>query len=86
MATRITVRGRWSSDGKAVTQRRIGRNAGPAVDPKRLALARDQEHEGDAGVADDVAQAVDPVIAPAVGDGEGTLVQHPHEAGRIAAR
>ena len=71
--TTITQRGGLPSTAK-LAQLRIGRDRGAAVDPDRLADAGDQEQQRDARVADDVAQAVDAVVAAPVGDQQRLLV------------
>jgi hypothetical protein len=48
--------------------------------------AGDEEDHAHARIGDHVAIAVDPVVAGAVGQQQRRVVQHQHEAGRIAAR
>ena len=71
---------------KAGAQGRIGGQARGAVDPHRGVGAGDQEHQADAPVAQDVAQAVDAVVAVPVGQGEGCGVQNRAPRAFIAAR
>ncbi len=58
----------------------------PAVQAKDDARPGKKEHQGDARIANDVTQAVDLVVAPAVGEHDRPLVLDPHEAGGIAPR
>ena len=71
---------------KVSVQLRIGRDLGAADDAHRLADAGDEEQQRDARIAHQVAQAVDAIVAAAVGDEQRVLVDHAHEARRIAAR
>src|SRR6516165_1840560 len=71
---------------KAVTQLRIGRDCGAAVDANGLAAARNEEEQRHARVRKDVAQAVDAVVAAPVGNKQRLFVVDAHEARRVAAR
>ncbi len=69
--------GRLAVDHEAREQVRIDRERGAAHHPDGLADAGDQEQEGDARIAHDVAQAVDAVVAAAVGHHQGLSVAPP---------
>jgi hypothetical protein len=57
-----------------------------AVDAQRRAGARNQEQQRDPGVAHDVAQRIDPVVAAAIRHHQGLVIVNPDKAGQIAAR
>lgn len=57
-----------------------------AVHPQGLVDARHEEDQPDAGVLDDVAEAVDAFVAAPVGDHQGAAIGNAHEARRVAAR
>jgi hypothetical protein len=73
----------WSpADGELLAQRRIRRQLGRAVDPKRLVQPGDHEQEGDAGVGDEVLERIQPVVPGEVGPRQPMIVEHLHEAAR----
>ncbi len=55
-----------------------------ALSTQGLVHARDEEEQPHLGVGEDVPERVDLVVAGAVGDEQGALVEHGHEAGRVA--
>ena len=63
----------------------VGGDDGGAVDADGFVDAGDEENQADAGMGDDVLQAVDPAVAGAIGQDERVGVQDMDEAGRIAA-
>jgi len=54
------------------------------VHTQRLLAPGDQEDQPDVRVLEDVAHAVEPLVADPVGNREVVLVEHADEAGRIA--
>ena len=77
--------GGFAVDGEGFHEGRVGGEVGAAVDAHGVADAGDEGHQGDPGVADDVAEAVDAVVAAAVGQHEGAVVVDADEAGLVAA-
>ena len=72
---------------EAIEQRGLRRNHRPAIDPQRGAGAGDQEQQRHPGVADDIAQRIDPVVAAPVGQQQRrAVVCHPDKPGQITAR
>ena len=59
---------------------------GLAVHPKRLVDSRYQKQQTHLGIAQDVVQRIDAVVAAPVGDQQGAIVCDLDEAGKIAAR
>jgi hypothetical protein len=54
-----------------------------AVDSQRVLAPGDEEDQTDVAVLDDVAHAVEAVVAEPVGDDQVVLVEHLHEAGGV---
>src|SRR5829696_5381161 len=77
---------RLALHGEGGAELGIDADGSAPIDAQRAADARDQEQERNARITDDVAQRVDAVVAAPVGQHHGVLVDHPHEARRIAAR
>src|SRR6266508_3397732 len=73
-------------DDEALPQIRIDRDRGAAVNADGLATARDQEQKRDPWIVQDVAQAIDAVIATPVGYKQRLLVVNADETRRVAAR
>ena len=84
--TTSTQRGVFPSSTKLCAQFGIGRDRGAADDAHGLAHAGNEKQQRDARIAHQIAQAVDAIVAAAIGDQQRLLVAHAHEAGRIAAR
>ena len=82
--SRPWARGRAPRSGPAASGSALIRGA--AVDAQGLGHARDEEQQPDVRVVDDVALAIQAVVARPVGDRERPLVEHLNEARRVAAR
>ena len=78
--------GRAPLHAHALKQLRIVDQRRPAVDPQRVVIARNDEQQPDARICDDVAQAVETVVAGTVRDRQRVLVKNFHEAHMVAAR
>ncbi len=64
----------------------IGRHAREAVDAQRVFEAGDEEEQAHAGVAGDVGERIEAVVARPVRHGQRLLVDHVHKARLAAAR
>ncbi len=84
MCTTSTLRGSLPLTAKLSISVGIDRDRGAAVDAQRLADAGNEEQQRDARVAQDIAEAVDAVVAGPVGQRQRALVENAHEAGRVA--
>src|SRR5262245_30016240 len=62
----------------------VAHDGGAAVHAQRLLPARDQEDQTHVGIREDVAHAIEPLVARPVGDDQPILVQDVHEARLIA--
>lgn len=69
---------RWSKAGS--------RDAGAPVDAQRLTPTRNQKQQCNPWVGQDVAQAVHPVVATALGQQQGVFVLHHHKTGWVTPR
>jgi hypothetical protein len=77
---------RLAIHGKTLQQSGFGGDGGGAVHPERLANAGNEKEQGDSRVGDDVAQAVNAIIAASLGNEQRLVVLHRDEARRVAAR
>ena len=66
-------------------QFRVSRKTGTAIDPQCLVITGNDEQQSDAGIGEDIGEAVQPVVAGAVRDGQCLIVQNSDKASRIAA-
>lgn len=64
----------------------VGGEQCAAVDAQAFVKARHQRQDADSRVFDDVAQAIQAVVAGPVGDGDGMLVEDGDKAGVVATR
>ena len=71
---------------EACCQARVGGDCCAALYAQTLAAAGNQETNGNAGIANDIAQALDSIVAVLVGDQERLFIMDSHEAGGVAAR
>ena len=63
----------------------VGGDLGPAVDPQGLVDAGDHEQQAGLGVGHHVAERIDPLVAAPIRDQQRPVVEHRHEARRVAA-
>src|SRR5262249_50970228 len=75
-----------AGENKALAQGRFDRNHGSAIDPEGFAATRDQEQQRNPWIGDEIAQAIDAVVAAAIGNEQGLLVNDAHKARWVAAR
>jgi len=71
---------------KARCKNGIGWDCRASFDTQALAAARDEKMHGDARITNDIAQAVDTIVAIPVGDHKRFFVNDAHEAWEVAAR
>jgi hypothetical protein len=76
----------FSGDREASGQGRIGGYRCAAFEAQTLGAAGNQEVDRNAGIPNDVTQALDSIVAVSVGDQERLLVQDPNEARSVPAR
>src|SRR5882724_3937095 len=77
---------RLAVDRKRCQQIRVYRDLRTAVDAQRAAGAWNQKQQRDPGVAHDVAQRIDAVVATTIGHHQRLVIMNADEAGQIAAR
>src|ERR1700676_525280 len=58
----------------------------PAGHPKRLALARNEENQADAGIVQNVVEGVDAAIAETIRNGKRGVIERPDETCMISLR
>ena len=71
-------------DLEAVEDLRVAHDGGAAVDAQSILAAGDQEDHPHVRVLHDIGEPVDAVVAGPVGHHQVVVVQHQHEAGRVA--
>jgi len=72
------------ADDHLVEEGRVVQKLCGAVDPQRVASARDHEDQSDVRVVQDVARSVDAAVAGTIQDRDRALVEHVRESRRVA--
>jgi hypothetical protein len=86
LATEMTSTDAGALPSATKRSRRAGGNACRAVDPQHFADARDQEHQRDMRVVEEVVQAVDALVAATIRQEQRLVIRDGHEARGVPAR